>query len=274
MLSAIRRAPSSSPPFVLARGGRGLGGGVAQDLAGSRAGDLRRSLEDGRSGRRRLPGPGTTRSAAGTGLGLELGPGHDRVLDRGQVALEQLQVGVQAVRAGPERLDQRVQLVLHRVDPLEHPRRRLRHPADVLPGLGGGVLAGGSASVLASARISRASSSAWRWMSAALVSAASTIDRTCSRGGRGERLGAPAGRALELVDLLGERVQMGVNRVRVVAPPPDGEVLLLDALSIQRHELPPSRGGEATGAYRTGRGGLHAESAAARLRRPPDRAGA
>jgi hypothetical protein len=28
---------------------------------------------------------------------------------------------------------------------------------------------------------------------------------------------------------------MGVNGLRVVAPAPDGEVLLLDALSVQRH---------------------------------------
>jgi hypothetical protein len=50
-------------------------------------------------------------------------------------------------------------------------------------------------------------------MSAALVSAASTIDRTCS-------LAAAARDSL---------------RRRVVAPAPDGEVLLLDALSVQRH---------------------------------------
>ena len=54
-------------------------------------------------------------------------------------------------------------------------------------------------------------------------------------GRGGEGFAAPTGGALELVYLLGQRVQMGINRVRVVAPPPDGEVLFLDALSVQRH---------------------------------------
>ena len=91
-------------------------------------------------------------------------------------------------------------------------------------------------------------------------------------GGRGERFAAAPGGALELVDLVGESVQMAVNRLRVVAPPPDGEVLLLDALSVQRHwnylrlgwekrPQPSERGGAVSR--------LEYD-----LRRPPDPAGA
>ena len=74
-------------------------------------------------------------------------------------------------------------------------------------------------------------------------------------GRRGQRFVAAAGGALELVDLLGERVQMGVNRLRVVAPPPDGEVLLLDALSVQRHGTTSVSGSEKR-AEPTGPGGV------------------
>src|SRR5690349_13345097 len=58
-------------------------------------------------------------------------------------------------------------------------------------------------------------------------------DLLAGRGGEG--LAASAGGALELIDLVGQGLQVAVNRVRVVAPAPDGEVLLLDALSVQRH---------------------------------------
>src|SRR5450755_1115650 len=40
---------------------------------------------------------------------------------------------------------------------------------------------------------------------------------------------------LELVDLIRESVEVGVHGLRIVAPPPDREVLLLDALPVQRH---------------------------------------
>ena len=61
-------------------------------------------------------------------------------------------------------------------------------------------------------------------------------------GRRGERLGALARRALELLELVRERAQVGIDRVRVVTPAADWEVLLLDALSFQGHaSQPPSQ---------------------------------
>ena len=91
------------------------------------------------------------------------------------------------------------------------------------------------AALFASARISRASSSACRWISAALFSAASMIARTCS-------LAPLASDSLRLrADRLSSSTSSEIARqVRIdggglVAAAPDWEVLLLDALPIKRH---------------------------------------
>ena len=155
---------------------------------------------------------------------------------------EQLQVGVEPVRAGPQRLDQRAQLGLHRVEPLEHHRRRLGDVADVLARLRRGLLArglrlaGGLGADLAGLLLGLA-----------LDLGGARLGRLDDRahlvaGRRGERLGALARRALELLELVRERAQVRIDRLGVVAPAADWEVLLLDALSFQGHaNQPPSQ---------------------------------
>jgi len=60
-------------------------------------------------------------------------------------------------------------------------------------------------------------------------------------GGRRERFCAPSRTALELLDLIGQRLQVGIDRLRVIPPAPDGKVLLLDGLSFEGHGEPTSR---------------------------------
>src|SRR5205823_5313173 len=57
------------------------------------------------------------------------------------VALQQGEVGVQAVGTRPQRFEQRRQLALHRVDALEHVRSRLVDARDVLVAARGGLVA-------------------------------------------------------------------------------------------------------------------------------------
>src|SRR6185437_2142171 len=91
-------------------------------------------------------------------------------------------------------------------------------------------------------------------------------------GGVGQRLAACGRAALELLHLIGQRSQMGVDRVAIVAPVPDGEVLLLDAVSVKRHlrYLRVGKGESAGAAYRA----RTLSPAPARPRRRPRRAGA
>jgi hypothetical protein len=54
-------------------------------------------------------------------------------------------------------------------------------------------------------------------------------------GRRGQGVAAAPGRAPELGDLVGQGGKVCVDGFGVVTAPPDGEVLLLDALPVQRH---------------------------------------
>ena len=81
----------------------------------------------------------------------------------------------------------------------------------------------------------RASVSAPSVISAALRSAASTIPRTCSAAGGGQRGRAALGLALELVDGLGDLTEVPVDLVGVVAPPNGLEVVSLDEVTVQFH---------------------------------------
>jgi hypothetical protein len=93
-----------------------------------------------------------------------------------------------------------------------------------------------SASRSASVRIRLACSSASRSMAWALCSAASTIDRTCSDAAWAERGAAAALRgALQRLELVGELSQVLVDRLGLVAAAADGEVLLLDGLTVEGH---------------------------------------
>ena len=81
-------------------------------------------LDDDDSARRAGSGAG----AASCGMDCA---GRRRV-QLAHVARQQREVGVEAVGAGAQRLDQRAELALHRVDALEHQRGRLMDLADVV----------------------------------------------------------------------------------------------------------------------------------------------
>ena len=97
----------------------------------------------------------------------------------------------------------------------------------------GGVDRVFSASASARERVPDASSSAWCWMSEAVVSAASTIERTWSAAEEASE--AVLGRVgpAQLVQVLGDASQMGIHGLGLVATAADGEVSSFDVLTVQ-----------------------------------------
>jgi hypothetical protein len=213
MLSAIRRAPSTSASSSAGSGGRR--GRLRERLPHLGLG-LRR-------GRRRL-------------VGLARLAGHRRPVQLDHLDLEQREVGVDPVGARAQRLDQRPELGLHRLDALEHLRGGLGDAADVALGALDGVGA-------------RALGVARRLVAQLLgLAVGRLLDRLGARLGRlddpahllggrlGQRLAAASlGLAVQRLHLVGQPGQVGVDRGGVVAAPPDGEVALLDGLAVQGH---------------------------------------
>jgi hypothetical protein len=229
------RARGGDRPGHGGLGGRlGHGDGLGLGDRGSSGGGGRRGRSGSRraAGRRGGSGRGPRRGGAGRAAGGAVELGH--------VRLEQREVGVEPVRAGAQRLHERAHLALHRVDALEHERRLLAHPADVLAGaldrLGVDALG---------VRVRLGADALGVGLGVALDRGGALLggldDGPHLLGGRGGQGGAAAtlGGARERVDLVGQLREVLVDGLGLVAPPADGEVLLLDRLTVQGHGRSP-----------------------------------
>ncbi len=244
----MRRAPSTSSPSP-SSSRDGLDELVVEPLHGVRlegrlrlglgiAGEDRDDplLEHGLGGRRRRRGSTGGRPAGG---GVELA----------HVPRQQREVGVQAVGARAQRLDERAELALHRVDALEHERGRLVDLADMLLraldrlvaralGVAGRVL-GGLVGVLARVALDRGGAGLGRLDDRLHLRAGDGGQRRAAGGRRLRRGGRGGLGALERLDLTRDRGQVRIDGRRLVAAAADGKISLLDGLTVEGQRMPP-----------------------------------